>query len=247
MLPKGFLFSSLLVAAVMVPIAIREEGSGTVRDGIATWLQKEKEEAPQQNGTPKASETDDVNDIRELAVGPTTNPEPYSTEVPIEGTPVEHLSEIIRFNVTPQWVMGRWPRVTTELSNLNLEGLRVPLVTGKKPHDLAGSLTYYFDKQQQVQRITFHGFTSDERPLVDLLTKKCGFHPEPTLGRGLYMAKWSGKPKSALWVRHIPLAKTSPRSAELKLELELNRPGDGYRLSKQFSGLLSEQQRAGRW
>ena len=48
--------------------------------------------------------------------------------------------------------MRRWPRVTT-VPQFALAGLRVPLVTGTQIDDLAGSLTYYFDRTDQVQRI----------------------------------------------------------------------------------------------
>ncbi len=61
---------------------------------------------------------------------------------------------MLRFDVTVEWVMQRWPRVSTGLPYLQLQGYRVPLVTGTKVADLAGSLTYYFNARQQVQRIT---------------------------------------------------------------------------------------------
>lgn len=243
MIPKGLLLPALLVSAFAIPIALHKDGLRTIQRGFASWWQTNNlTTAPE----PKPPEWVDASDIRQLA-GPTANLDSLSTGMPVEGEPVGHLSEVIRFNVTPQWVMHRWPRVTTELSDLNLEGLRVPLVTGTAPHDLAGSLTYYFDNQQLVQRITFHGFTADERPLVELLVKKCGFRAEPTLGRGLYLAKWSGKTKSALWVQHAPVVQAKQRMTQLELELELNRPGRGYGLSERFSDLLAEQQRTGRW
>ena len=67
---------------------------------------------------------------------------------------------------TSAWVLARWPRVSTRLANLDLQGYRVPLVSGTADGDLAGSLTYYFNSQQRVQRITFIGSTGDARPLV---------------------------------------------------------------------------------
>ena len=71
-----------------------------------------------------------------------------------DATPMPSLAEVLRFDVTVAWVMQRWPRVSTGLPYLQLQGYRVPLVTGTTVADLAGSLTYYFNAQQQVQRIT---------------------------------------------------------------------------------------------
>jgi hypothetical protein len=73
----------------------------------------------------------------------------------------------------------------------------VPLVTGTRPDDIAGSLTYYFDKRQQLQRITFEGVVGDERRLVNFVTGQYKLKAEPTLGAGLYVAKWSGRPQKA--------------------------------------------------
>ncbi|HEV3024657.1 MAG TPA: DUF6690 family protein, partial [Pirellulales bacterium] len=61
-----------------------------------------------------------------------------------DATPVVDVQQAFRFDVTSAWVLGRWPRVSAGLSQLDLQGYRVPLVTGTKPDDLAGSLTYYF-------------------------------------------------------------------------------------------------------
>ena len=82
---------------------------------------------------------------------------------------------MLRFDVTASWVMQHWPRVSTGLPYLQLQGYRVALVTGTRVTDLAGSLTYYFNAQQQVQRITFRGTTGDPSVLVALLAGRYGF------------------------------------------------------------------------
>ncbi len=99
--------------------------------------------------------------------------------------------------------MARWPRVTTGLAQPDLQGYRVPLVTGTAESDLAGSLTYYFDNQQQVKFITFHGVTGDPRKIVGLVVQKYGFRPEQTddPSLGMYLVKWNGKPISELRVQ----------------------------------------------
>ena len=72
-------------------------------------------------------------------------------------TPVATLEGVLRFDITPRWVMDNWPHVSTTRTDGELDGLRVPLITGTRPQDVAGSLTYYFDKQRVVQRIALDG------------------------------------------------------------------------------------------
>jgi hypothetical protein len=95
------------------------------------------------------------------------------------------LDEVLRFDVTVEWVMQRWPRVTTGLAHLQLQGYRVPLVTGTKLNDVAGALTYYFNALQQVQRITLRGTTGDPGLLMALLTSRYHFVRRLTSDPGL--------------------------------------------------------------
>jgi hypothetical protein len=122
---------------------------------------------------------------------------------PLEGAPTQDLAEIFRFDVSSGWVMSRWPRVSAGLAEIDSQGYRVPLVTGTAQDDLAGSLTYYFDRRQQVEKIVFRGGTGDPRRLVQMLTAKQDFKPvlanDPTLQ--LYQVKWNGDVLSELHVR----------------------------------------------
>ena len=74
---------------------------------------------------------------------------------------VQDPSSVFHFQITPEWIVAHWPAVSTGLAQLQLEGYRVPLVTGTARHDLAGSLTYYFNAEQKLQQITFVGTTGD--------------------------------------------------------------------------------------
>ncbi len=60
---------------------------------------------------------------------------------------VQDASSVFDFQITPEWVVAHWPTVSTGLAQLQLEGYRVPLVTGTAQQDLAGSLTYYFNAE----------------------------------------------------------------------------------------------------
>lgn len=159
----------------------------------------------------------------------------------------QEFSHFINFNATPRWIMDTWPHVSTTLSDLNLEGMRVPLVSGARVDDIAGSLTYYFDKDKQLQRITFHGTTGDERRLVTMLTKDYKFEAEPSVAGSLYMVKWNGDPVSVLRVEPAAVVNQSLPHTRLKIDLEINRPSRYYSLSPEMAKLVDRDKHAGRW
>ncbi len=146
----------------------------------------------------------------------------------VEGAPARDLGEVLRFKgVTTGWVLWRWPRVSTGLAELPLQGYRVPLVTGTKETDLAGSLTYYFNARQEVQRISFQGTTGDPRELIGLLTTRYKFTRRLTNDPGLYVyevANPGGKPASVLRVQSARVVKSSDSRRRFAVELVMERP-----------------------
>ena len=95
-------------------------------------------------------------------------------DLPLEGLPVRSLDEVVRFDINPAWVISRWGRVFTSPAEDEMRGYRVALVTGTADFDLVGSLTYYFNREQKLQRITFVGQTGNTLPLVALVQRKHG-------------------------------------------------------------------------
>jgi hypothetical protein len=161
--------------------------------------------------------------------------------------PTFQLADVLRFDVNRRWITERWGRVSTVRSDQDLEGLRVPLVTGTAMHDIAGSLTYYFDPQQQVRRITLHGHTGDERPLVGMGSQRFQLRPEGSLAAGMYVMRWNGKPVNVLRITHAPIVRHNSPNARLRVELELNDPGGSYGLSHDFAQLLQSDAQVRRW
>lgn len=155
------------------------------------------------------------------------------------------LSQLLRFDWTPPLVIETWPRVTTVLSDYQLEGLRTPILTGVQLHDVAGSITFYFDKQHVLQRITLHGYTGDPQNLVQFVTSTFDLRPEPTLGAGLYCAKWNGRPSSALRLSHVPIVRASSPHAKIEVLLELNRQRGA--MSHDFLRVLEQDRQLARW
>lgn len=156
------------------------------------------------------------------------------SDIPLEGFPAYDLAEVLRMDVDPAWVYQRWSRKSTALAELDLYGVRVPLVTGTQVDDLAGSLTYYFDVDNKVQRISFRGRTGDARKLIALVTKRYDFRPQqPDMpGEYLYQVRWNGKPTSELRIRPMPVLWASAPHTSFQVELELARPGSSTFLTR---------------
>lgn len=171
------------------------------------------------------------------AEGAWANPSAQSPTEPQFLTPTVSLTEILRFDVTPSWVVARWPRVATVVGELEWSGMRVPLITGEQPQDIVGSLTYYFDGRQQLKRILLEGYCGDERALVALAMQSFNLQPEASLHGGLYAARWSRQPVSVLAVQYAPTINAdSPHRRHVILEL--NRPEGQWRVSPQMQSLL---------
>lgn len=177
--------------------------------------------------------------IEQLQTG---NPVPNLT-----GVEITDLREVLRFDVTPQWVPQRFSRVSTVLADLNMDGLRVPLVTGTKVTDLAGTLTYYFDRYQRLQRINIHALTGDPNALAAQLQQHYQLQQEPALGGGLYLIKWNGKPTSVLHIAPAPVIYSAAEHSRYTVFLELNLPDVTYGLSSEATGLISAGRMTNRW
>jgi hypothetical protein len=150
----------------------------------------------------------------------------------------EHLGEIIRFDVSPNWLATRWPSVSRVAAPIGLSGYRVTLVTGVDDHDLSGALTYYFDNKGRVQRIHLAGFTGNPARIQALAVDQ--YNLEPT-GSGLgnvFKSSWNGQIISALEVTPAAVVRSTDQFARYKVELELNRASDNWFLSREFAARL---------
>jgi len=144
-----------------------------------------------------------------------------------DNVPIYELEQVLRFDVTTGWVMRCWPRVSTGLAQLQLQGLRVPLVTGTAEDDLAGALTYYFNPQQHVQRITFHGTTGNSQKLVRLVRGRYGLARRITNDAGLFLyetAESGGSTGSVLKIRPGRVIAASNPLRRFEVSLTLERP-----------------------
>lgn len=249
---------SALIAAVATPYFLTEEGwSKSLKQKLASvWGRQDgddqawsslKESLGNLTGEPSAADfsapaggfelSNSVSMPASSATSPTTSGHPYTTGAQLTG-PGGDLSQYLRFDLTPRWITDHWARVSTVLAETDLRGYRVPVVTGTHLHDVAGSLTYYFDPRGKMRRITLHGFTGDERPLVQFLCKNYHLCAEPSLGAGRYVARWSRDPISAMQIHNAPVVRAEVPHGRLEVLLELNWP-TAHGLSPEFQRLLA--------
>jgi hypothetical protein len=142
------------------------------------------------------------------------------------GEVIHPLEDVLRFDITTGWVLGNWSRVSAGLAELDMQGYRVPLVSGITDGDVAGALTYYFNPKQRVERITFFGTTGDAGKLVALLESRYGFKrmvvPEPNLF--VYQVKSWGKVTSEMRIRPAPVVRSDAPRSRFEVALLIDRP-----------------------
>ncbi|MDA7980108.1 MAG: hypothetical protein MPJ50_15180 [Pirellulales bacterium] len=165
-------------------------------------------------GSPIANITAEGTSGRVLAASTLTGPEVIS------------FTELLRFEITTDWIFQHWDRVSTVTEQPTLQGYRVPVVTGTQPFDLAGSLSYYFDKDQKLQRIVFHGNTGDPRPLAQWVTTQHALRARESnqAGLQLYQRQWHGQPVSELRVSPASVVRQEQTFAKYQVDLLLERP-----------------------
>ena len=147
------------------------------------------------------------------------------------------LNEFLRFDVTPNWVKNRWPRVSTFPAQDSLTAMRVPLVSGPRPQDIHGSLTYFFDGQQQVQRIGFRGWTGDASELVNFVQQQ-GFVRQKSSGAGLFSRSSWGRNKGALRLDHPPVTQRELPTEQMMVLFELTNPSGNLQVSQKTQEIL---------
>ena len=193
--------------------------------GSDIWASVKKTFSPGSKAAAAApQQSPSVPDVSPLAGGeklPTS-----MTPSPLETLPTPSLAEVLRFDVSVEWVMQRWPRVSTGLQYLQLQGYRVPLVSGTSLQDVAGSLTYYFNAGQQVQRITLRGTTGDPSVLVALLTARYHYTRRLTNDPGVVLFEAvdsNNQPAGTLKIRSAKVIKANQPRSRFEVDLVMER------------------------
>lgn len=170
-----------------------------------------------------------------------------SEPVLVTNSSIRDLRQFARFDVTPGWVTGNFPRVSTVLSNVQMDGLRVPVVTGTGPTSFAGTADYYFDRVQQVRRIVLEGFCGDPSELASILLQSYGLQAEPTLGGHLYVSRWNNRVTSLALFQPAPILSSNDALRKFSVYIELNQPSAEYGLSEKSEQILQSCWQNLRW
>ncbi len=222
---KRFFFLSFMASAVGVPYLLSSSSElwnsvkGQFSSTSAAATDATAKPAPGNAATPQTASGFGNSALSDFQQAP-------ARAKNIEGSHAQNLVDVLNFNSTPEAVTARWPRVTTGLAHPELQGYRVPLVTGTATDDLAGSLTYYFGANRTVEFITFHGVTGDPRKLIAHVVQRHGFQPQRTDHPGLavYMVKWNGKPVSELRIQTARVLRADQPNLSYTVDLALKRP-----------------------
>ena len=167
--------------------------------------------------------------------------------VTVGGGTVNDLREVLRFDIVPGWLPQRFARVSTVTSNVQMDGVRVPLITGTQSKDIAGSLTYYFDASQALKRINLHGLAGDPTSLAALMVQFYQLKPEQSLGGQLFTTRWNNRVTSVMHIAPAPIIYAGADHSKYIVFLELNQPDNQYGLSDEASGILRTAQATQRW
>jgi hypothetical protein len=150
----------------------------------------------------------------------------HTSPTPLEGAQIQAIEQVLRFDLTKDWVYRAWARKATGPTDVGLLAVRVPLVTGTHVASLAGSLTYYFNSAGQIEHISFHGRTGDTAHLVNFLVQTYEFEQAGApIGEQLYQVKRGRRVQSELRTRTEPVQRTTSPHGSIAVELELARPG----------------------
>ena len=212
---RPLMVATLLGASIGVPYFVSQQSQGTKSDG---WSR---------SAARPSSTTPYVPPLSLSGPGAIAN----DVSTPVEGVRFHGVAEVLRFDLTREWVYHNWARKSTGLTDPELFGVRVPLVTGTGLTDLAGSLTYSFNKQGELQHISFKGRTADTTPLVQFLTQTYQFQRVAApAGEQLYQVKRGSRVMSELRTRPDSVLWSSTPQQSIVVELELERPGSNRSL-----------------
>jgi hypothetical protein len=164
----------------------------------------------------------------------------------INGAQFASIDQVLRFDVTKEWVYQNWDRKSAGATDVGLMGVRVPLVMSPQVYSLAGSLTYYFNEQGQVEHISFRGRTGDPAQLVHLLTTRYQFQRVQSMtGEQVYQVQNKGQIQSELRTHPESVAYLNTPNQSVAVELEFARPGSSRVLPPRptgFEAMAAQQQ-----
>ena len=241
---KRLIYLVMFGGVLLIPLAIMtgytgsdgESGNsadeGGILDSIGNWF----EDAGQSISSFFSGDQNEVVTINDASM---TTPDPDGLSPHLDGGVFSGIGQILDFDITPSTITNRWARVSFLVRDDGLHSYRVPVVTGEEEDDLAGSLTYLFKENEQLQRIEFLGYTQNTETLVRVMKHKFRMTKRPSPVQELYVKSQHKLPVSALRVIQPDVVTTSANSTPYEIRFELNRLHLGATLSDSFRRILA--------
>ncbi len=152
-----------------------------------------------------------------------------------EGGQISSFNRIFQCGAPRSWVQRTYDDASRTMDQQR-EGLRVTLVTGDKLEDLAGSLTYWFDRQGRVERITFQGVTGNPAKLVSFAHRSQKMVARGCERDAIFVRDGKNGPLHLLHISRLPFVNVQTQYGRYEVTLELNQPGSS--LSSASSDVL---------
>ena len=151
------------------------------------------------------------------------------------GGRIADFNTVFQCGAPRSWVQRTYGDIS-EAADGQREGLRVSLVTGNRPEDLAGSLTYWFDRQGRVERITFQGVTGNPAKLVSFAHRSQKMVARGCERDAIFVRDGKNGPLHLLHISRLPFVNVQTQYGRYEVTLELNQPGSS--LSSASSDVL---------
>ena len=239
------LFSGVIVVPLLLINSTSELGSNKQSGEVGTWQRMTQWFGDVGDSlTVFFSPDNDTDAIGVVTQKSMLTVNPTGDNPHLDGGVIGQFEDVINMTITPNWITQRWARVSENIQSGQWQGYRVPIVTGEQTDDLAGALTYYFDHQQQLQRIAFRGTTGEPQRITTMLQQQFHLTKRPTSLIGLYIKSQNRRPVSALMITRSPHAATQNDAAhysQYTIQFELNRPSIGAQLSNRFKNILAAE------
>ncbi|MEE2676680.1 MAG: DUF6690 family protein [Planctomycetota bacterium] len=207
------------------------EGSGFL-NSISKWFEES-------GNSLRSLFSDEDTEVATIADAAKTTPDPDGLSPHLDGGIFYGIDQIINFETTPRDITNRWARISFHVKQNGLHSYRVPVVTGEERDDLAGSLTYLFNEDEELQRIEFLGYTGDASTLINVMKKKFRMTKRPSTLEALYVKSLNRLPVSALRITRPKVVNASTTTHLLEIRFELNKVRLGAILSDSFRQLLA--------
>lgn len=131
----------------------------------------------------------------------------------------------LRWDLPRGYLLWQHPHAAIVPTERNLLGYRIPFTTGLQPQDLTGTLTYYFDAKDQLQRMELSAASGNPWPMTQWLLPQFRLQPiaSPDPNIRLAILKSRDQTQSLL---AVAIGKAPSASSSHELFLELNRSTD---------------------